>query len=425
MQTPESALTNIPPFEPRLAPREVWQDEIASRRHIGEVALSNLQEPLTVKNLEKFEDESRAYDAVINLILSGSQTEEEVAAMMEHIEFVEKAALGDRPEVTGNPFLEDNADKIPPLIDTKLMVMADPMVQEIINSRDISESHQRLLEAWPRFRGAYTEGVKRGVELGYIPKSAEDRLEAALTKTSVRVSDATVLDAYGPMSAYYRNDHDEIGVRHDIHESGEGFHDNLAHEFTHKLSGGTFKSPEVGSTEYGRQRVGFSTEMKPEVLTRTGLNEAVTHHVTLGILSGDFETVDPDKRGDKDNTYYGYRKVFAEFIGRSQGVIDMTTVTRAFFEDTGPEGGIQARRQLVREVLQAYGPGSLNKLNKLMDLTDIIGNNRFDEVIFSRIHPPELDDQGHVLKPGYIDTENLPTIYNLYKTPHEPQGNIL
>lgn len=103
----------------------------------------------------------------------------------------------------------------------------------------------------------------------------------------------------------------------------------------------------------------------------------------------------------------------------------MKTVTKAFFEDTGPEGSTQSRRQLVREVSQAYGPGALNKLDKLMDLTDMIGNNRFDEIIFSRIHPPEVDDQGRVLKQGYIDTENLPTFYDLYKIPQDTQGNVL
>lgn len=422
MTTQESAPTNIPPVESRLASREAWQTEIASRRHIGVVALSNLQEPLTIKNLE---DESRAYDALINLIWSGSQTEEEAAAMMAHIESVKKAALGDRPEITGNPFLEENIDKITPLVDTRPIVMADPKVKEVVNGRDLSVSHKGLLEAWLHFSEAYVEGVRRGMELGYIPKSAEDRLEAALTKTSVRVTDAAVLDTYGPMSAYYRNDHDEIGIRHDIRETGEEFHDNLSHEFTHKVSGGTFRTPEANSTEYERRRVGFSTEMKPEDLNRTGLNEAVTHHVTLGILSGDFETIDPDKRSDKDNTYYGYRKVFTEFIGRSGGVIDMKTVTNAFFEDTGPNGGSQSRRQLVREVSQAYGPGALNKLEKLMELSDVIGDNRYEEVIFSRIHPPELDSRGNVIKRGYIDTKDIPTFYDLYKTTQEPRGNVL
>ncbi len=422
MQSYESLPNPAQQPESHLTTREAWQTEIAQRRHIGEVALSNLQEPLTVRNLE---DEAKAYDAVTNLVLASSKTEEEAAVMMEYIEGIQNAALGDRPPITGNPFLAENADKIPPLIDTRPMVIADPKIQEMINGRDISESHQGLLEAWPHFQETYVQGVKNGVELGYIPKSVEDRLEAALTKTTVRVADSAVLDAYGSMTAYYRNDHDEIGVRHDIQEVGEGFHDNLTHEFTHKVSGGTFKTPETDSTEFKRSRVGFSTELKPEVLNRTGLNEAVTHHVTLGILTGDFKTLDPDKREDKDNTYHSYRKVLAEFVDRSRGLIDIKTVTNAFFEDTGPEGGTQSRRKLVQEVKQAYGPGALNKLDKLMDLTDMIGSERFDEIIFSRIHPPELDEQGHVVKQGYIDTKNLPTFYDLYKTPQEPQGNVL
>jgi len=409
MLNPESEL----PIEPHLTTRDAWQDEIAQRRSIGDVALSNLQEPLTVRNLE---DEERAYYAITNLILASSKTAEEAATMMEHIEGIQKTALGRWPAITNNPFLEENADKIPPLIDTQPIVMAGPKVQELINSRDISESRSGLLEVWPHFQETYVAGFRKGVELGYIPASAEGRLEAALTRTSVRVADSAVLDTYGPMAAYYRNDHDEIGIRHDIEKIGENFQDNLAHEFTHKISGGTFKTPEIDNTEFNRSRVGFSTEFRPEVVNRTGLNEAVTQHVTLGIITGDFETLDPDTRADKDNSYYGYRKVLSEFVGRSRGLIDLKTITNAFFEDAGPDGGIQSRRQLVKEVRQAYGPGALSKLEKLMGLADMIGSDRFDEIIFSRMHPPELNEHGGVVKQGFIDTKNLPTFNDLCKT---------
>lgn len=422
MYSPDSAPTSTPPFESHLASREAWQTEITGRRHIGAVALSNLQEPLTVKNLE---DEAKAYDALTNLILAGSASEQEAADMIEHIEGIEKAALGDRPVMAGNPFLDENIGNIGPLIDPRPIVMADPKVQEIVNNRDLSKSHQGLHEAWPKFRETFVRGIKKGIEQGYIPTKVADRLESALNKTSVRVTDSAVLDTYDhQMSAYYRNDHDEIGIRHNIEEIGGKYQHSLAHEFTHKVSGGTFKSPEDDSTEYNRPRVGFSTEIKPEVLNRTGLNEAVTHHVTLGILTGDFETFDPDERQDGNKTYYDYRKVLATFINRSRGLIDVKTITNGFFEDTGPEGSTEARRKLIREVNQAYGPRALTKLDKLLNLTDSLSTDRIDEIILSRIHPPEIDEQGNINARGRIDTENLPTFYDLFETKETSSGNV-
>jgi hypothetical protein len=144
----------------------------------------------------------------------------------------------------------------------------------------------------------------------------------------------------------------------------------------------------------------------------------------MGILTGDFETFDPDQRADGDRVYYRYRKVLATFINRSGGVVHVRTFTNGYFEDTGPEGGTKERRQLIREAREASGPGAMTKLDKLFDLSDLVDDARFDEVVLSRIHPLELDEQRHVVKQGYINTQNLPTFFDLYNTP-QGQGNVL
>ncbi len=45
----------------------------------------------------------------------------------------------------------------------------------------------------------------------------------------------------------------------------------------------------------------------------------------------------------------------------------------------------------------------------------MVGEARYEEILFSRIHAPKVDDYGNVTKRGYIDPENLPTFYDLYK----------
>ncbi len=107
----------------------------------------------------------------------------------------------------------------------------------------------------------------------------------------------------------------------------------------------------------GRSRVGFATEIRPEQIKRIGLNEAITHHITQGIINGDFETIDPDKRSGDDHVYYSYRKVLTDFVNKSQGLIDVKTLTNGYYEDTEPDGDREACKRLVAGIVSAYGHG--------------------------------------------------------------------
>ena len=398
---------------PNFIDRETWQADIAKRQGIGEVAMSNLVEPLGFSNID---ETKRAYDALIYLLFTREDDDIVTEQIAQHIDSIRQELFKSHQ----NPFLEDSEDVPVESDETRTRILNDTKVKEFIGSRDVSPAHQKLAEVWPQFLDTFMLGVKNGIRQGYIPAEVEKRLDSALRLTSTRVADSAVLDTYSPaINAYYLNNRDEVGLRDNLAD-GE-YHDDLVHEYTHKISGGTFRAVDEtnlqGKTVGARSRVGYATEIRPEELKRTGLNEAVTHHLTLGILTGDFETFDPDERTVDDHTYYSYRKVVGDFITKSQGLIDVKTVTNGFYEDTGPEGGVSARKKFIGEVVQAYGHRALNKLEKLCELSDIVNSDRLGKVVLSRINPPVLDEHGRIIRPGNVDSENLPTFYDLYKTP--------
>ena len=398
--------------EAGLVTRDEWQASTTSRRMIGTSALSNIQEPLVIQNLD---NEDLVQAALKSLIQQESGEYYEAAGKA--VDEISKTVFDYEKKAdfyTGNPFLDESYADAPVFFEPTLIDLTDPHVQELIGSRDTTQAHADLLAAWPKFLETFNKGVDRGITSGYIPTGVKLNMQDGLTKTGVRIVDSIVMVAVGGSSlgAYYDSDKDEVGVRHDSKEPE--IMNSLVHEFVHKISGGTFLPPNALVADHFRQRVGFSTELYKGLLNRTGFNEAVTHHITLGITTGDFETLDPNKRTDGDTTYNEYRKILATFVDRSGGVVDVKTLTNSFFEDAGPEGGLKARKKLMKEVKKAYGSRALHKLEDLMTLTNIVNADRMDEIILSRIHPPELDEHGAVIKRGIIDNNNLPTLFDLY-----------
>jgi hypothetical protein len=142
-------------------------------------------------------------------------------------------------------------------------------------------------------------------------------------------------------------------------------------------------------------------------LSKGGLNEAVTEHLSLALLNGGFETIDPDKRQGEKSGYYSYRKVLADFIEKSGGHITIKTILHAYFEDGGPSGSTVARRAMMRELVDTYGYGSLKKLELIsVELNKSFGPEHSQRVL-GRIHPPSFAPDGTIVQKGYIDTTGL------------------
>lgn len=119
-------------------------------------------------------------------------------------------------------------------------------------------------------------------------------------------------------------------------------------------------------------------------------------------MSGDFETIDPDERPEEESrSYENYRKVMADAYKKSGGMMQVRTLTNAHEEDTGPGGGISARKKFVRELVDTYGWGAIRKIDKLMQHAEDEPENM--ELILACIHPPELNGKGNITKQGWID----------------------
>jgi hypothetical protein len=263
-----------------------------------------------------------------------------------------------------------------------------------------SESQRILAEKLPQLLQSYREKIISAVASGSIPEIAIGRMDAAIKEESIWIAEPMILGVItNGCNAAYDSEHNKIYVDLIDHETDEEIEDSVYHELTHKISGGSFTKGGAESSKLQRRRTGFSNVFENDSYTNTGLNEAITQHIAASLVSGRFETIDPSERGDGNIIYYDYRKVLAVFIDRSKGIIQLETIIGAYFEDTQPGGSVVYRRQLVKQMNQAYGIGAIKKLNDLMDLTD---KGFAAEVVIRSIQPPEIDAQGSVVKKGNL-----------------------
>lgn len=277
---------------------------------------------------------------------------------------------------------------------------ADPVVYAYLLDREhvIHDQALRLKEQYPQIASQFREGINLGVREGYIPALVLEHLDEAIELTALQVVDSAKLKKGGEYDA----SGDRIILNLTEGESDEELHEIVIHELLHKVSGGTFTYNE-GSQKIDRPRGGL-VEAKNGQAVHTGLEEALIHHLTIGLITGDFSTLDPEKRQKDSEKYYEIRKLLTAFIVYSNGIIDVKSLTRALFEDS-PQ--TTDRRQMQKEVRQAYGSGALRKADSLfvamgqLDKEDPnYVNNALD--IMGHIIPPSKTDDGNI-QPGHIE----------------------
>lgn len=377
---------------PELVGRAMWQADIAMRRGIGGLAADNLRPPMSIVDAEL---QFPAYDVLKKEVMRDPAA----GLVRRYIDESERQTSSERTDPASDGMPED----------VRAGIMNHPIVRAYIASRDMSAAHEVLRKNWSGFATTYKSGVQDGVAQGYIPAEVMQRLEPAFRYTAIRIIDSAIARFQGErFKAFYENTLDNIGFRHDSVDALQTFRDYIAHELTHKISGGTFvQTAPVGPRL--RTRVGYSSEIRPDVMTRVGFNEAANHQATLGILTGDFETFDPDKRRDEDRLYYGYRKTVATFSERSGGLVTSRDITNGLFEDTGTSGNIGRRKHLVRQAVAAYGLGALANLEQLCLASTKIPESELHEAVLGCIYPPRLNRTGDVVALGVIDPGRLPT----------------
>jgi hypothetical protein len=321
----------------------------------------------------------------------------------------------------------DGAEGIPILETEKNLptrLLATSSWRTDLLNNDSSNLQESGLVAACNELGLRLKFIDKGIKEGYLPTNFKERVEVTRKTTRLRTVSSSLADAAKSIAFYghydpYRN---EI-VSYDALDATEGQAgisgrvNTLSHEYGHAESGGTFKiDPDTGDVK--RTRTGFANakdwaslpEFDEATPKKLAWNEASNHLLTLGLLTGDFATVDPDKRADGDKNYYGYRKVMAIAYEKAGGLLKVQTLTKALLEDTGKDGGFSARRALVSEFSNAYGFGSIQALETLMRHTDFVGTSEFKiKEIANCITPPTFTSSGAVERKGFIDLSLLPS----------------
>lgn len=282
-----------------------------------------------------------------------------------------------------------------PGTETNYDVYTDAALTEFFESRaaEVDAARPRIEAEYQQATEQVKAGVLDGIRQGYIPQAVESRLDT-LSLTTMQVVDGALLqddhNHAGRTEAMYTTE-DKILLAHDISmDVGVA----VGHEDMHKLAGGTFVQHPTDD-RLVRTRMGLKHRDKHE-----GLDEALTQHAIMGAVTGDFETIDPDKRQDGDKTYYAERKILAAFTERSAGIIETRALTNAFFEDTeNTADTLQHRRALVAASRDAYGPGSLEKLDQILSEAGHIDFENADamqqlQMLVDRVQPGTIDTNG-------------------------------
>jgi hypothetical protein len=282
-------------------------------------------------------------------------------------------------------------------------------LKQVRQGEGLSGQHRRLEAFWPHFKAEFAKDVRRGIQEGYIPHYVDERIGPALEKTGVRVVDSYILDPEDRgHSATYTPGIDEVRMRPAKDIARHVL--DVAHEFYHKLSGGTFQVDPKNPKEIYRRRGGYNSFQQKEAAERHGhrnVDEVAIHQLALGTMTGDFETLDPDKRADGNMDQYTRRKIVATFVDMAGGAIKVRSLTNAVFEDSGPEGSSELRRRFVRETVNAYGWGALRKLETLCDSAEKMTPDMLQSEILDRIQPPLFDTEGTIVRQGKIEVEGM------------------
>ena len=261
---------------------------------------------------------------------------------------------------------------------------------------------EELHDIVPRAHDRLRTGMQLGVDQGFVPAYALDRLAPAFRQTAIQVVDQHLL---GEDLAVYQQTTDIMRIGTDAADYDP--EQTIIHEIGgHKVSGGTFKLQPDGTIT--RVRRGFVNHEAGVVESgrHYALDEAIQHHLALSYQYGQFDILDPDMRSDYDTSYYEHRKLLSAFVLCSGGLIDLRAITRSSFEDSDATNTVTTdRRTMVAQARAAYGPGAYFKFNLLSEAIDF--EDCTAEELAIHIHGPERASDGRIITPGFIDVPNL------------------
>ena len=325
------------------------------------------------------------------------------------IQSIEEAARPAPLKPDENPFLGNAAAS--ELVDTLPEILAAPEVKKYLASRDFSSSEAELQRVWPEIAKAYKQNVLSMVGAGLLPESVVERLEDALRTTGIQLVDDAVMSTLSRADGVYDNHNDTISIPPlALQAERRSLQHLFFHELTHKLSGGTFLHTPHVPLGVSRPRTGFGTDTKGGDHVYSGINEAVTEHVTCAIEGGDFLIIDPTHRKDGSSVYGAYRQTLAMAVEHSGDLVTPRHIVSAYFEDTGESGEIGELMHMIRCFIKAYGPHALRSLEETMQRARYYTNDNGDlrEKLALCFSPPTFDEKGNYVYHGTINPSKMP-----------------
>lgn len=311
------------------------------------------------------------------------------------------------------------------------LLMTSQYRRTLVESEHDESVNIALSEAVARTDEAYRVGIPKAEQDGYLPHGTLGRFNEVRHHLKVRGATKPVrLAAYtlGNQAAYRLQDnemivyaniadilrYDDLGDPDRDPSTISAALDNIGHEYSHAMSGSTLIFDPTKAMGISRVRFGMIEDNSGNDTGRViygAFGEAVNQVINLGILTGDFETLDPRKRKDGSDVYSQLRVILADVYDKSGGILKVKTLTNASMEDTGPNGSFQERKKFISEFVAAYGYGSLRKLKILMQNVLISSLNDPESIdlnsVRDRIKPPLLDEYGNILEPGSINVDDV------------------
>lgn len=291
-------------------------------------------------------------------------------------------AVDRMPEFQDNDFplhaLEADVPRNSKLEDFTTWLHNDP------HAHELSEGGATLRQALPAYRTAVLHKLAKMkewqhetndflstrlqelAEAGHIPEILVDRLQ---TRQNAAMVDVKIVDSSvgEDKAAFYVPDEHVVYLRPWLNH--KAFVSTMTHEAFHGLSGTSVKQKNdrlfTSRLGLGTNVVGDNGYISSEIGKHRAINEGVTEYLRNLVHYGKPGEISADRRGPKHDTrsYTREREIVQILADR----IGLDAILKAYAEDyvPGTKNTLENTREFIHLVRKTYGPGFLQKLDKL------------------------------------------------------------
>lgn len=231
----------------------------------------------------------------------------------------------------------------------------------------IKQEHSRVADFAAGLSSKLGARLEHLADTGHLPSSLSERFQTMNFSARLRIgiADSSIDQKAG---AFYWPAQHAMYFR--PWTSKKQLASAFTHESLHALSGTTTLKDGSGKLfssrlGLGMDPVGESGYIVKSMARHRAINEGVTEYLNNLLIHGLHGAVSRHNRGkDKDTGHYVAEREIVQIIADRVGI---DTILEAYAEDyrPGQAGTLTHTRDFVRAIRRAYGPGFLQKLDKL------------------------------------------------------------